>query len=362
MADAVYDTVSADIRCGEALFRAAGRTLKFEGFLKVYAGMGACEGEEKASAKEEAEEESGEGRLPDIQTGDELKAQKLDSVEHQTTPPPYYNEASLIRALERHGIGRPSTYAPTVKTIIDRGYVDRGAKDRRIEPTELGRTVIEKLNLHFPEQLSLSYTAQVEEQLDDVAEGKQGWQTVVRNFHQPLTEALKLAHDQMEDSRSRPQETEEKCPVCSERMLIRESRFGKYLSCSRFPKCRGKAQIDSEGRRLVPEPTGEKCELCGKPMVIRVGRKGKFLACSGYPACKNTYSLDAEGRKIEGSRPLLTRRKCNKCSSPMWMRLGKRGHFLACSGFPKCRNIKPLSKDDAEAVKAETAAPPVEKQ
>ncbi|MEE8424702.1 MAG: topoisomerase DNA-binding C4 zinc finger domain-containing protein, partial [Elusimicrobiota bacterium] len=138
-----------------------------------------------------------------------------------------------------------------------------------------------------------------------------------------------------------------------EKMLIRESRFGKYLSCSRFPKCKGKIQLDQEGKKVVPKATDEICESCGKGMVIRTGRKGEFLACSGYPNCKNTYSLDAEGKKVEGSRPLLTSRPCNKCNRPMWIRLGKRGHFLACSGFPKCRNLKPLSKGDAETLRSE---------
>ncbi|MEK7745888.1 MAG: topoisomerase DNA-binding C4 zinc finger domain-containing protein, partial [Elusimicrobiota bacterium] len=129
--------------------------------------------------------------------------------------------------------------------------------------------------------------------------------------------------------------------------------FGKYLSCSRFPKCKGKAQLDSDGHKVVPQQTDEKCEVCGKGMVIRTGRKGRFLACSGYPVCRNTYSLDAEGKKVEGSRPRMTKRPCGKCQSPMWLRLGKRGHFLACSAFPKCRNIKPLSKEDAQTLVAE---------
>ncbi|MBI5245123.1 MAG: type I DNA topoisomerase [Elusimicrobia bacterium] len=355
MSEAVYDTVSAEIRCGEALFRASGSTMKFDGFLRV--------SQAEAGAADRAEEpceddgEEGEGRLPELKEGDLLCVESLDTSEHHTSPPPYYNEASLIRALERHGIGRPSTYAPTIKTILERGYADRAPKDRRLSPTDLGRTVVEKLHAHFPEQLSLSYTAQVEEQLDEIAEGKQRWQAIVRNFHGPLMAALEKAVQNMEDSRAKPVESDEPCPVCGEKMLIRESRYGKYLSCARFPKCKGKAQLDAQGRRVVLEQTDEKCDLCGKAMVVRLGRKGRFLACSGYPGCRNTYSLDAEGQKIAASRPVLTSRKCNKCGSPMWMRLGKRGHFLACSAFPKCRNIKPLSKEDAGALAAKSAPP-----
>jgi DNA topoisomerase-1 len=139
-------------------------------------------------------------------------------------------------------------------------------------------------------------------------------------------------------------------------MLIRESRFGKYLSCSAFPKCKGKIQLGPDGQKIVPEKTDEVCDVCGKGMVIRTGRKGRFLACSGYPACKNTFSLDADGKKIEGSRPLATVRKCQKCGSFMWLRLGKRGHFLACSGFPKCRNIKPVSKEEGGKLRVEAEA------
>ncbi|HVE13612.1 MAG TPA: type I DNA topoisomerase [Elusimicrobiota bacterium] len=347
MTEAVFDTVAADVKSGEALFHATGRTLKFKGFLAV---LKEERGEEAEDGKEDSEEDA---RLPDLSVGDRLKLDELKQEEHKTSPPPYYNEASLIRALERHGIGRPSTYAPTIKTIVDRGYVRRGIRDRRLTPSELGILVVEKLNKHFPEQVSLSYTAQVEEHLDDLAEGKDRWQSVVRSFYDPFAKALATAVDTMEDSRVEPQQTDEPCPVCGQKMLIRESRFGKYLSCSQFPKCKGKIQLDAEGQKVVPQMTEEKCELCAKPMVIRTGRKGRFLACSGYPACKNTYSLDAEGKKIEGSRPLITSRKCNKCGSAFWMRLGKRGYFLACSGFPRCRNLKPLSKEDAEALKAE---------
>ncbi|PIR15846.1 MAG: hypothetical protein COV48_12095 [Elusimicrobia bacterium CG11_big_fil_rev_8_21_14_0_20_64_6] len=155
----------------------------------------------------------------------------------------------------------------------------------------------------------------------------------------------------MEASRIEPKMSDELCPICTARMLIRESRFGKYLSCSTFPKCKGKIQLTPEGQKVVLELTGENCDLCGKPMVIRTGRKGKFMACSGYPECKNTFSLDADGKKIEGSRPLLTTRPCNKCQKHMWLRVGKRGFFLTCPGYPKCRNLKPVSKDEGEKLR-----------
>ncbi|MEK7857598.1 MAG: type I DNA topoisomerase [Elusimicrobiota bacterium] len=353
MVEAVYDTVSADIENGQALFHCTGRTLKFDGFLRVY--KGAPKNPDEEADEEEAEEEEA-SRLPALVEGETVSLVEMKPEEHHTSPPPHYNEASLIRAMEKHGIGRPSTYAPTIKTIVNRGYVRRSLKDRKLIPSDLGILVTEKLKAHFPEVVSLSYTAEVEERLDAIAEGKDVWTKVVDDFYSPFSTALEKASKEMEVSRIEPKMSDEKCPICQTLMLIRESRFGKYLSCSTFPKCKGKIQLTPEGQKVVLETTGDMCDLCGKPMVIRAGRKGRFLACSGYPQCKNTYSLDAEGKKIEGSRPLATSRRCNKCDAVMWLRLGKRGHFLACSGFPKCRNIKPVSKDDGVKLRAEGEA------
>lgn len=349
MVEAVYDTASADIGNGEAVFHTTGRTLKFEGFLRVYRDAPKNPDE---LPDEEPEEEEG-SRLPALVEGDVLKLEELMPEEHRTSPPPHYNEASLIRAMEKHGIGRPSTYAPTIKTIVDRGYVRRNMKDRKLIPSELGMLVTEKLKAHFPEVVSLSYTADVEAKLDKIAEGNAAWANVVKEFYDPFVKALDLATTEMTTSRIEPKMSDELCPICAQPMLIRESRFGKYLSCSTFPKCKGKIQLTPEGQKVVLEKTGEKCDLCGKDMVIRTGRKGRFMACSGYPDCKNTFSLDADGKKVEGSRPLQTLRPCNKCQKQMWLRVGKRGFFLTCPGYPKCRNLKPVSKEDGEKLKIE---------
>jgi DNA topoisomerase-1 len=169
-------------------------------------------------------------------------------------------------------------------------------KDRKLIPTDLGILVTEKLKEHFPEVVSLSYTADVEEKLDLIAEGKTGWVPVVKEFYDPFIKSVDRASTEMTASRIEPKMSDEKCPICTSPMLIRESRFGKYLSCSTFPKCKGKIQLTPEGQKVVLELTGENCDLCGKPMVIRTGRKGRFMACSGYPECKNTFSLDANGK------------------------------------------------------------------
>ncbi|MEK7384693.1 MAG: type I DNA topoisomerase, partial [Elusimicrobiota bacterium] len=347
MVEAVYDTASADVENDDAVFHCTGRTLKFEGFLRVYRDAPTVTGEEM---DDEFEEEEG-SRLPLLSEGDILKLNELKPEEHRTSPPPHYNEASLIRAMEKHGIGRPSTYAPTIKTIVNRGYVRRNTKDRKLIASDLGILVTEKLKAHFPEVVSLTYTAEVEAELDLIAEGRTGWTGVVREFYAPFIKALEAAATEMETSRIEPKMSDERCPLCATPMLIRESRFGKYLSCSAFPKCKGKIQLTPEGQKVVLEKTGEKCDLCAKDMVIRAGRKGRFIACSGYPECKNTFSLDAEGKKVEGSRPLQTARPCNKCGKSMWLRVGKRGFFLTCPGYPKCRNLKPVSKDEGEKLK-----------
>ncbi len=347
MKEALYDTVAVDIDCGPAVFHSVGRTLKFDGFLKVYAAD--KEGDESADEPIS----TGDKILPPLEAEDSLNLVSIKSEDRKTGPPARYNEASLIRTMEKHGIGRPSTYAPTIKTIVDRGYARR-QKDRQLLVTELGTLVIEKLKLHFPDVVSLGYTAEVEAHLDKVAEGQAAWASAVGDFYKPFSIALKKAEKEMTVSRIEPKKTDEICPLCGSPMLLRESRFGQYISCSRFPECKGKIALSAEGQKIEPEKTDEVCDVCGNGMVIRTGRKGRFLACSGYPACKNTFSLDAEGKKIPGSRPLPTTRLCDKCKKPMWLRRGKRGHFLACSGFPRCRNLKPLAKEDGETLRVES--------
>ena len=348
MAPARFDQVSIDIEGGappQGVFRATGRTLLFDGYLKVY--------QTRDTDEEEAEDKSeDESRLPPLAEGDVLECLDLKLEEHSTTPPPSYNEASLIRALEAHGIGRPSTYAPTVKTIIDRGYCRAEGRERKLTPTDLGVLVTEKLTGHFPEVIDLPYTASIEESLDQVAEGAQPWDKVVREFYGDFARDLKAASKTMEVTRLKPVLSDEKCPVCGKDMYVRESRFGKYLSCSDFPNCKGKISLSATGEKLKPIETNETCEKCGKPMVIRSGRRGRFMACSGYPECRNTFSVDAEGKKIikEGSGvyPVMTARKCEKSEHNMFLRLGKRGHFVTCSGFPRCRNLKPVSREEAK--------------
>ncbi len=339
MADAVFNTVTIDIAAQsekECMLRATGRTVKFPGYLSVY------------KDPEEENDEGDSALLPILNEGDELKLVEIKTKDHKTTPPPYYNEASLIKTLEKHGIGRPSTYAPTIKTIIDRKYIARQPKSNKLVATDLGITVTDSLKGFFKEIMDLSYTAGVEEKLDKIAEGNEKWVELLGTFYQNFQKDLDAADKGMQ--RPAAKETDEKCPICGKMMLKKRSRFGEYLVCS-DDTCKGKVNLTSTGEKVKPEMTDEVCDKCGKPMVIRMGRRGKFLACSGYPACKNTFSLDAQGHKVASTGPIVTDRLCEKCGKPMVLRSSKRGEFLGCSGYPKCRTIVQVTPAEIAQIK-----------
>lgn len=351
MADAVFNTVSIDIASGDektCLLRANGRTVKFPGYLSIY----------KDNEEDENTEDNDSALLPVLVEGDELKLVSLNSKPHKTTPPPCYNEASLIKTLEKHGIGRPSTYAPTIKTILDRKYIARQPKTSKLIATDLGITVTESLKGFFKEIMDLSYTAGVEEKLDQVAEGGQKWVELLKDFYANFSRELAQADKDMQ--RPGAQKTDEKCPVCGKMMLKKRSRFGEYLVCS-DTTCKGKINLSSSGEKVQPEATSEVCDKCGSPMVIRTGRRGKFLACSAYPKCKNTFSLDAQGNKVAASGPIVTDRLCEKCGKPLVLRTSKRGEFLGCSGYPKCKTIVTVTPEEIEKIK-ETASSKQEKK
>ncbi len=341
MAEAVFNTVSVDIHAGnddKCVLRAGGRTVKFPGYLSIY--------------KDEEENDNNEetALLPELAEGDKLTLKEIATKDHKTTPPPYYNEASLIKTLEKHGIGRPSTYAPTIKTILDRKYIARQPKSNKLVATELGITVTNSLKDFFKEIMDLSYTAGVEEKLDNVAEGGQKWVELLREFYIPFQKEL----DEADKGMRRPEakETDEKCPLCGKNMLMKTSRFGQYLVCSDAPNCKGKVNLSKEGEKIMPETTNEVCDKCGAPMVIRTGRRGKFMACSAYPNCKNTYSVDAEGNRVASTGPIVTEHVCGKCGKNMVLRSSKRGYFLGCSGYPKCKNIVNIPDEEIAKIKA----------
>lgn len=284
MEEAIFDSLSVEFsdEKGRAVLRTSGRTVKFEGYLKIYM--------EEKEEEVAGEDEEGAAALPPLKEGDVVILKDVSTKSHKTSPPPNYNEASIIKTLEKHGIGRPSTYAVIIKNVIDRGYINR-EKDRKLLITELGALVTEKLKDYFKEIMEISYTASIEDKLDDIADGNMDWVQFMKDFYGPFSAELATAEKEMTKSRPNVVKTNEKCPLCLSPMVQRESRFGKYLSCSRFPKCKGKIPLDKEGNKqeyFAPIKTGKTCSKCGKSeMLLRKSARGYFLACSGFPKCRN---------------------------------------------------------------------------
>jgi DNA topoisomerase-1 len=330
MQPAVYDTVAADIaaeppasvasaEAGQAtpiaLFRAQGQTLKFKGFTAVY-----VETREEGDA---AAEDEAESPIPTLEAGEVLALLALDPKQHFTQPPPRFTEASLVKALEELGIGRPSTYASILGTIInDRGYVRR--ERRTLFPTALGIEVIDLLRPFFPEIMDVEFTAQMEDSLDKIEDGDQPWSDTVREFYTRFEPDLRRAEKEMRNVKAGT-ETGEACPECGQPLLERWGRFGKFLACSAYPDCRYTRDL-SGNERAADEPTDETCPTCGKPMVIKHGRYGKFIACSGYPECKTT-------------KPVTLGIACPQpdCAGQLVARRSRRGRvFYGCSAYPTC--------------------------
>jgi DNA topoisomerase I len=319
MAEAIYDRTSADVTSNGVVFRATGQILKFDGYLRVYLEKGDDEPEEI------------DRLLPELQEGDKLNLRELVPAQHFTQPPPRFTEATLVREMESVGIGRPSTYAPTVRTLIDREYVR--SESRRLFPTLRGEVVTEQLEAHFPEIVDLNFTARMEETLDEIADGTKEMPPVVRDFFVAFTAHVKEQQDKM----TRPEKpTDMICPECGKPVV---KKFGKhglwFLSCSDWPECKWSQQLDAEGNPLeAPEGTGEKCPECGAELVAKTGRFGPFVGCSNYPDCKY----------IKKEPPKETGEECPECGSPLVERRGRFGPFTGCSSYPTCRYIKKKPK------------------
>jgi DNA topoisomerase-1 len=297
MAAALFNTTTVDIEAKEGkayLLRATGSVLQFSGFTLLY-----------SEDKDETEVSEGEKTpLPQLTQGEALLLLDLFPQQHFTQPPPRYNEASLVKAMEEKGIGRPSTYAPIISTLQERSYIQR--EDGKFYPLELGMVVNELLVEHFPDIVNISFTAQMEEKMDEIAEGKLSWAGVVQDFYTPFEEMLNRANANIVKLKEADKPTDEVCPQCGKPMLIRRGRYGKFLACSGYPKCKTTKPLSAEEETLpraerqeaepkpADQPPDETCPHCGKPMVIRKGRYGKFLACSGYPECKSTKPLPSE--------------------------------------------------------------------
>ena len=310
MESAVLDQTSVDISAGSYVFRANGSIIKFDGFMVVY-----------LEGRDEEDEEEKEGILPEMSEGQKLRLISLLPNQHFTQPPPRYTEASLVKELEQKGIGRPSTYSPIISTVQDRGYVEKEGK--ALKPTELGTIVNEQLVKHFPVIMDIAFTAHMEDELDKILEGSIDWVSVLREFYDPFEKTLKEAETGMEKIKKEIM-TEEVCEKCGKLMMIRSGRFGDFMACSGYPKCKNTKPLPGSKEA---EKVEEVCEKCGKPMVFKRSRFGSFLACSGYPDCKNI-------------KPILkpTGIKCPQCGGDIVERKSKRGKiFYSCSNYPKCK-------------------------
>ena len=269
MATALLDTVSVDIRSGEYLFKASGYTVKFDGYTVLY-----------EESKEEAAsgEESASGALPALEKGDLLKLKSLESSQHFTQPPPRFTEASLIKTLEENGIGRPSTYAPTITTILSRGYVEREAK--ALKPTALGEVVTQLMKDQFKKIVDVDFTAQMEKNLDEVEEGATDWVDTLSTFYEDFAATLSQAEKNMDGTRVKvpDEETDEICELCGRKMVIKTGRFGKFLACPGFPECKN--------TRKIVQDTGGVCPLCGGKVLAKKSKKGKvYYGCEHNPKC-----------------------------------------------------------------------------
>jgi len=335
MLPAIFDQTTIDISAGDYTFRATGSVQKFDGYLRVYQMPVAG-----ADREDDEKDDEGEGKaLPRVSEGQTLRLDQIRPDQHFTEPPPRYTEATLVKELEEKGIGRPSTYASIISTIVEREYVrkDQG----RFTPTMLGERVSVLLVKSFDDVFDVTFTARLEEELDEIEEGKLPWRDAVREFWEKFIVDLAKAGDEMVSYKAGIP-TGKKCEKCGEgELLERISRHGFFLGCSRYPDC---DFIQDMAPELSDDAEGktEYCENCGKEMAIKRGRFGAFLACTGYPDCKTTRRL-VEGTRIahEPDEPL--EEKCTLCGNHLIKKSGRFGQFIGCSGYPKCKYTRPIT-------------------
>lgn len=300
-------------------YNARGYMILFAGFLKVYS--------ESYDTPAEAEEPTDDQRLPTLKEGDSVTLNDKEAKQHFTEAPPRYSEASLVKEMEKLGIGRPSTYSPTISTLIDRGYVQK--QDNRFWPQEVGTVVIDVMKKEFPDIVNYQFTADIEEKLDDVADGQAEWQKIIAEFYKPFSDTLDAAKKEAGSTKLLTQETDELCPNCQKPLQIKMSRFGKFYACTGFPECRYTRPLieDKESQAKAEQIIeGKKCPKDGGDLVMKTGRYGPFVACANYPTCKHIESINKEVGVA-----------CPKDGGNVIERRTKRGKiFWGCDNYPKC--------------------------
>ncbi len=332
MTPAQFDHTRLEIDANGLIFVAKGKALVFDGHMAI----GGIDRDKEAQS------------LPALSEKDVLIRHSVDASQHFTQPPPRYSEATLVKALERKGIGRPSTYANIISTIQDRGYVT--LKERKFNATELGEIVIDQLVAHFPRLIDTGFTSQLEDNLDSIETGAAEWLQVLKEFYAIFAVDLEKAYENMTDLKANPEPADRDCDKCGKPMIYKLNKRGRFIACSGYPDCRNTISL-SNGEpveKKKPIPTDEKCTKCGADMVIRSGPRGQFMACSAFPKCRNTISI---GKDLKPIKPEKSGVSCDKCGADMVIKFSKRGPFLACSAYPKCRNAKPLPEELREKPK-----------
>jgi DNA topoisomerase-1 len=305
MSPAKIEETEFDIRAGRYIFKAKGEVVQFDGFQALY-------------PKKEKEDK----RMPAAQAGETLSLKQLDSKQNFTQPPPRYTEGSLVKELEARGIGRPSTYVPIISTLLNRDYVSK--EEGKFVPRELGVFVTDYLIANFPDLMQFEFTAQLEEELDRISEGRLDWVEYLRSYNSLLERDLDSA-EKTESIKPKGIPSDETCPECGRPLVIKEGRFGRFKACTGYPECSYKAGLD---KKKAARPLDENCPECGSQLVERQGRYGPFIACSNYPKCRYIKSekVDTGIQCPECREGTILRKKTRK---------GKT--FFGCSGYPKCR-------------------------
>ena len=324
MVPAILDTTQFDIKTGKYLFRSNGSVLKFAGFMKVY-----VESQDDEKSEESKPQGKGDDRLlPSLNKGEILKTNEILPEQHFTQPPPRFSEAMLVKELEEKGVGRPSTYAATISVIKDRDYIQN--IERRLQPVELGFMINDLLVEYFPDIMTTEFTANMENQLDDIEGGKLEWVEALKTFYAPFKVDLEKAEEKMKDFKAQVEETDEVCEKCNQPMIIKWGRFGKFMACSGYPDCKNTRDLGDKGGADNGSKTDEvegNCEKCDSPLIVKRGRFGKFIACSNYPECKFTKAIGLGIKCLE-----------ENCKGEIAARRSKKGRtFYGCTKYPDCK-------------------------
>jgi DNA topoisomerase-1 len=359
MPPATFDETTVDINAipargasqdpstsSDYVFRVKGSVPKFAGWLAVYNQEAVAEdraagpGPDAASA----EDEDGSGVLPPLNEGDRLSLKELKPEQKFTQPPARYSEATLVKALEENGIGRPSTYASIISVIQARDYVNK--LEGRFKPTVLGRMLVDRLlSPAFDDILEVNYTRELEEDLDKIEEGTEDYESTLSSFYKKFKKDLESAKKLMPNFKEGvPPDPAVECDKCGKPMVIKAGKFGLFLACSGYPDCENTRELETPDASAEGEALEEECENCGRPMAMKRGRFGQFLACTGYPECKTTRKIITTKQGMTAAKPdQILDEKCPKCESNLVLKQGRFGEFTACSNYPACKYVKQKS-------------------